>query len=743
MQSHLTRRVFRALINNEPLSFSTCRRTRLLHSISPARVRPSITRISRVQSRSLFAFNLDPKEVSGDGMPATLTSEKGLKPMTDLKRSLEDKSRAPPDSTLVEGFRLFFETRVDSPGVINLFQARLLSMTWKHLKSRQEELDDNDWHKVFSVDSLERILFVLSEAQCLPEARDTILRLARYAYLELCADHGFGPNTISRPALLVYINLLATNGNPEDARQVIINFGGQLRGSKPSPWLTVLKGFALKDDRRQMRKIVQDLDKYGVTFDQASHQELIEILIDQNLFKAAQTIYECPVAGKAEPSLATKKAIISHALFNSEHAWAEPIYQSMIDKQTPTAETVGVALLWKAAHGADASALEEQLALWSATRPQIKDAVTIADVNSLLRYANSQKDPILANSFASLIDRWSLVPDEETHLLQLDSMIQAADVEGSLYLLEKQMDPTLLSRADPSIANRLITMLCLSEKREELFQKISSLLDPLFQDGVYLEASTVAALTSMLLYRHDNEAVSQLLRPRLATFDSQGKTLIRDAVTGFILDPKETDEDVWEVYELFKLAFPDAGVGVRTELMSAFFERKRSDLAVLVFGHMRQADDLSRRPKPDTYARCFQGIARNADATNLELVHNMLKLDLEVELNTRILNGLMLAYAACEMADKSMSIFRQILQSDEGPSTKTIALFFKVCEKHHNGVHEATKMMSKVKKLEIEVDRRLYSSYIEALAAQCEFDRATEAIKNMESEIGVCPTSTT
>lgn len=676
-------------------------------------------------------------------MPTTLTSEKGLKPMTDLKRSLEDKSRAPPNNTLANAFKLFFETRVDSPGVINLFQARLLSMTWKHLKARQEELDDNDWHNVFSVDSLERVLFVLSEAQCLPEARETVLKIARFAYLELCADHGFGANSISRPALLVYINLLAMNGNPEEARQVIINFGGQLRGAKPSPWLTVLKGFALKDDRRQLRKVTQELEKYGVKFDQASHEELVEMIIAQDLLKAVQTVYECPVAGNAEPSLATKKAVITYAILKSEIGWAEPIYQSIHEGTSPNEETVGVALLWEAAQGSSASSLGEKVKLWTASNPQIKDALTTADFNNLLRYANANGNPQLGNAFVNLARQWGLALDEQTHLLQLESAIQAGDVEGSLRILENQVDPTTLPNTDLSLANNLITMLCSSDKQEELFQKISSLLDPLFQDDVRLEPTTVAALTRMLLYRHDNEAVSELLRPRLATYDSQGKTVIRTAVTDFILDPNEKDADVWEVYELFKLAFPETGVSVRTEIMCAFFERKRSDLAVLVFGHMRQAEDLSRRPKPDTYARCYQGLARTADATNLELVHNMLKLDLEVELTTRILNGLMLAYAACDMPEKSMNIFRQILQSDEGPSTKTIQLFFKVCEKHHNGVQEAVKMMSKVKKLEIEVDRRLYSSYIEALAAQCEFDRVTEAINHMQAEIGVAPTSAT
>lgn len=740
MQSHLTRRVFRAIINNEPLYFSRCHQRQLLHTISPARVRPSLPILYNGQRRTLFAFSSNTPN-SGEGQPTILPSEKGLQPMTDLKRSLEDKSRAPPNHTLTNAFQLFFTTRVENPGVINQFQARLLSMTWKHLKAQQNELEDREYQSVFSVESLERMLFVLSEAQCLPESRDIILKIARFAYLELCADHGFGPNSISRPALLVYINLLSINGSPEEARHAILKFGGQLRGAKPSPWLTVLKGFAMNDDRRQLRKITQEFEKYGIKFDQASHEELINILIAQDQIKAVQTVYECPIAGKSEPSLATKKAVIKYAILNSEVAWAKPIFESL--RQGPTPDAAGITLLWEAAQGGSAASLAERVKSWTAADPQLKELLTITDVNNLLQYANVVQNSQLAASFAKLAEQWGLMPDEQTHILQLEACIQAGDVERTLEILEERVDPNTLASENLPLANRLVTMLCLSKQKDAVFQQISSLLDPLFHDNVRLNPETVAALTRMLLYRHDWDAVSELLRPRLGTYDNEGRSVVRAAITDFILDLGQQDSDVWDVYELFKLAFPETGVSTRTEIMSTFFERRRSDLAVLVFGHMRQAEDLTRRPKPDTYARCFQGIARTSDATNLELVHNMLKLDLEVELNTRILNGLMLAYAACEMPEKSMEIFRQILQSDEGPAHKTIALFFKVCEKHHNGAQEALKMMKKVKKLEIAVDRRLYTTYVEAVAAQCEFDLATEAIDNMQAEIGVPPTSTT
>lgn len=661
--------------------------------------------------------------------------------MTDLKRSLGDKSRAPPNETIVKAFHLFFTSRVESPAVINLFQARLLSLTWKHLKAQQDDLTQQEWDDVFSVESLERVLYVLAESPCLPECRDTILKIARFVYNELCADHGFGANSISRPALLIYINLQANNGNPEEARHVILKFGGQLRGAKPSPWLAVLKGFAMKDDQRLLRKVTRELEKYGIKFDVASHEELIKLLVSQGTFAAAKKAYECPIAGDIEPSLSTKVTILKQAILNSETRWAQSVFDSL--PQGPVPETAGITLLWNAANGSGATSLKETVQKWTATDSRIAQCLTIGDINALLQYANAVKAPELAEDYFQLAEHWSLKPDEETHILQLESFIQDGDVEQSLASLESHVDAATLASENLPLANKLITMLCLSGQKEELFQKISALLDPLFQENVHLEAGTVAALTRLLLYRHDWDAVSELLRPRLGLFDSEGKNLIRISLTDFILDASQSDTDAWEVYQLLRLAFSETGVGIRTEIMSSFFDRKRSDFAVLVFGHMRQAEDLPHRPKPDTYARCFQGLARTADEKNLELVHNMLKLDIEVDLSTRILNGLMLAYAACQMPEKSMGIFRQILQSDEGPSEKTIAIFFRVCETHPEGVQEAIKMINKVKKLEINLDRRLYTSYIEALAAQCEFDMATAAIDNMQAETGLPPTSTT
>lgn len=671
----------------------------------------------------------------------SLSPEVGLKPMRDLMRSLGDRSRPPANNILAKAFQDFFISRSENPSVITDFHSQLLIVTWKHLKAQQEELEPDDWQAVFSTESLENVLFVLSEATCLPESHSTVLRIARFAFLELCADQGYGPNEISRQALTAYITLLSLNGNPEEARHVVEKFWNKLRKSTPSPWLTVMRGFAMKGDRRQLRKITEELEKQGRKFDQASHQELTSILIEQNLLDAVKTMYECPISDNLEPTLATKEAVLKFVILRSEIDWAKAIFESL--PQTPSSETINIALLWEAAHGSGASDISEKLKAWTAENPEIQNSLSISCVNNLIEFANSSGNPQLAADFAALASQWDLQPDLQTRMLQLESRIQASDIDGAMECLQSLEDIGSVADVNLPLMNKLITMLCLSGHTDKLFDQISALLDPLVESNFRLEADTVAALTHMLLYRHDWEAVSELLRPRLGSYDSEERTKIRKSLTTFIMDANQETDHVWEAYTLLRVAFPETGVSTRTDIMTAFFKRNRSDLASLVFGHMRQAENFAQRPKPDTYARCFQGLARAADKENLELVHNMLKLDLEVELNTRVLNGLMLSYAACEMPEKSMEIFRNILQSDEGPSHKTIAIFFRVCEYHHNGAHEATKMMEKVKRLEIEIDRQMYTAYIEALAAQCEFERAVEAIEKMESETGYPPTRNT
>lgn len=612
-------------------------------------------------------------------------------------------------------------------------------MTWNYLKAQQQELEPEDWTAIFSTESLENLLFVLSEASCLRESRKSVLQISQSAFTELCADHGFGPNEISRPALTSYINLLALNGRPADARYVVEKFWPKLRKARPSPWLAVIKGFALQNKRGEIRWTAERLEKHPKKLDRETHEELVLLLIEQDLLNAVQVIYERPLMPGHEPTLSTKEAVIRYALFKSETAWAQPIFESIIS--VPISQRMGPSLLWEAAHGKSAFDISETVKTWIAEDPEAKLSLTNSYLNDLIRLANAMNDPQLATDYSALASQWDLQPDSETQTLQLESCTLNNDVSRALELMQELSPSAVFEHL--SLVNRLITMLCWSGQEDALFSQISGVLGPLFEKNVHLEGKTIAALTRLLLYRHDWEAVSELLRPRLGSYESEDIHEIRNVLTDYILDSNQKTDDVWEAYNLLRLAFPETGVPMRTNIMTTFFERDRSDLACLVFGHMRQAENRTQRPKPFTYARCFQGIARAGDAKNLELVHNMLKLDTHVDLGTQVRNGLMLAYACCDMPEKSMTIFRDILKSEDGPTLRTIAIFFKACESHPNGVQEAVKMMKKSKVMEIEIDRRMYTSYIVAFAANCEFDLAVQAVENMQAETGYEPTRNT
>lgn len=665
--------------------------------------------------------------------------------MRDLMRAFDDRSRAPADEVLAKAFRDFFESRAETPHAITHFQARLLLLTWKHLKQRHElnpeEFDPKAWEMIFSTESLENMLFVLADIECGSEARVKMMTLARAAFRTLSDENQSRSDNIHQPTLLAYMNLLSTNGKPEEAHRLVERFWPRVRSWKTSPWLTVMKGYAMKNDQHQLMKIIDMLENRGNGFDRDSHEELTKMLIAGGFWDAAKIVYECPISSGQEPSLAVKKAVIRHAVLMADVAWATPIFESLT--QHPLADSADIHLLWDAAHGKTASNISEKVRLWTTENPELKSALTIASVNNLIEYANTIENPQLGAEFAALARQWGLEPDMQMHMLVLETRVMAGDLSGTLESMQylHEFGPAAFQNVE--LVNKLIRMLCTFGQQDDIFDQISLFLDPVFESNMYLWPDTIAAMTRMLLYRHDIEAVSELLRPRLGSFEDAGKTMIRNAIVAFVRDYTQDIEQAWEAYGLLKVAFPEMGVAVRTSIMVSFFKRDKSDLACQVFGHMRQAEEFAKRPKPDTYAKCFQGIARTKDADNLELVHNMLKLDVEVDLNTKILNGLMLAYSSCDMPEKAMEFFREILQLEEGPSPYTIPIFFKVCEKHHNGTAEAVKMMTKLKRLDMNVYRRQYTSYIEALGAQCELQRAKEAVEDMQSETGFAPTRNT
>ena len=165
----------------------------------------------------------------------------------------------------------------------------------------------------------------------------------------------------------------------------------------------------------------------------------------------------------------------------------------------------------------------------------------------------------LAIDYSSLISTWGLESDLETQLLlELEPRIQDSDIDGTVKALNELEESDVSANIALRMRYRLIKMLCSVPNNDDAFDQVSKLLDPLIRDGIQLEAELLAVLTRALAYRHDWEALSQLLRPRIGSYSMHDeRPLIRNALLDFIRDKEQEKEAVWDAYDLTRIAFPD------------------------------------------------------------------------------------------------------------------------------------------------------------------------------------------
>jgi len=129
-------------------------------------------------------------------------------------------------------------------------------------------------------------------------------------------------------------------------------------------------------------------------------------------------------------------------------------------------------------------------------------------------------------------------------------------------------------------------------------------------------------------------------------------------------------------------------------------------------------------------------LAGAADLEGLQLIHNMLKLDHDIEPCTRLYNALMLAYTACEMPLRSLEFWDDIANSLEGPTYNSIQIVFQACEAAPFGDRQAKSIWQKLRSVGVKPTREIYISYIGALAGQGLFDEAVGVIEEMRNNAG-------
>ncbi|PGH00803.1 hypothetical protein GX51_05580 [Blastomyces parvus] len=735
MRSHLSQRTFRALLGYKPYSYLLCRQRLALSAPSRAAQHHCLYKIQR---RSLFGFPaVSPADIQSETRKGQ-SVDHGGRAIRQLAEALEEQSQSTPDA-IAKAFSSFIQHRLENPIILTAAQAKFLLRAWEYLDSAARENQPTSLDR--SIVQPEDILNALSRSQWEPLANNDVSAVAKSAFRKMRPrlESEIGAEEIPiQEALYAYLHILAATGAFREALQVIENYQSSVFGNAGiKPWIPVAKG-ALKGEPRALDKIFQHMTKHGIQLDQKTHELLTVAAANEVVEMASKFIYEQKINNDLEPTLAATLAAANAMIWHGKAGWARDLLTA--PRRDPTPEVRDAVLLLAVRKGQEADVVNKKLVDLCSINPDLSSTLTIATFNKLLEFKILKREYNGIDEIVSLAKTWGLEPDAFTGMSKVIARLDAGDIPGAMCLWEELDLGELIEGKAVILWNVIMRQLCQAAQVDPDDETVLAFIDRLLESECSFEAATLEELCRMLLLRHDLEGISELVKPFVSTCSIPGLSQVLKPFAQFIADQNESAETAWEVHELLVQTIPYAPTGFWTNSMKQFFKRGRPDLACLAFGHMRKKIHPQDRPTAQTYAMCFHGLAKTAYPEGIFLVHNMLKLDVEVQWTRSLLHNLMAAYTARGDPEQAMEFFREILHSEEGPSYYSLTLFFRACATYRKGLEEATQMVEKLKSLNLPLNRRAYNNYIRVLSAHGELERASDAISAMRAEIGEGPT---
>ncbi|OQV00184.1 Pentatricopeptide repeat-containing protein [Cladophialophora immunda] len=749
--SHLTRSVFRAILANKPYTIRGCQ------SVIGRRTLSQYTRTSYHfhHRRHLFGLNFGGARQGFQGAKSTPANvELALSKLVDLIRARRSQSRLPSDNEIIDALRFLFTSRIETPRRLTRNEVFLATEAFKHLQERGHVLTE-DTKTSLSEEDLDNILLALASATGHDRFRTDARILATLVFdalkdwpraagaaedLELPVQQGQHQRA-QGSLLLTYITVLSKTGSAQDALELLRKSPNNSERASLPMWTAVLRGLANEGRMSEFWKLSQEVQKTVGPLDAVSQEILITYFAQHDEISTLKKVFSLPLAEGQVPTTPTLVKVVDCAMQNGELEWgAKPVH--LLQQRTDSGDLAGTLLLWHATHDPDVNHIRQMIQQLS--ERGVTDAVSMRSLNRIVEYAYAQNNPETAIRYLDLAESLGLHPDARTRALQLNYELRRGDRAAAAQayeLLSREDIP--LDRSDVPILNHYIAALSFSADPEYIH--LMQVVDHLLESGAELEAEAIAGLCHVFLQKDELEEATGLLRHRVDSYPMDDRARIAAVFRQFIIDPTVKDQRAYNAYELFRHAFPESPVQDRVTLMQSFFDRHRPDLACLVFGHMRQREDVEARPTAEAYAKCFEGIAKCKDIDGLQMVYNMLKLDLEVEQTTRIHNGLMAAYTECQQPFVAIiDHFWKIMESREGPTLSSFILALRACERWiPQGGHEARRIMALMQSFNLVITKEVYDAYIGALAGQSEFENVVELIEHMERDIGELPDAVT
>ncbi|RFU23638.1 hypothetical protein B7463_g12700, partial [Scytalidium lignicola] len=666
----------------------------------------------------------------------------GLRKMLDLNVIEKSQARPPPSNELVNAFNTFISHKHRAKAALNNIQAQHVLRTFKHLQRANTEEDD------FGL-SLEDLRLASRVLLKIPKDKTgTHNELARALYAEI-TKRTSAEGDEDHLDLRHFVQLLASTGDALEAREYVQIFWEEnlpegsadksLAKTGRKLWLSVLSGFTREGNEVELLKTAQMAEDMGIPYTFAFQEVMTIFYAQRNNIEATRKWYRKGSGGRnTQPTSKTLSELLKFSLRNDELDWCKHVFRDVLESN-PIKSTWDVVFQWAAA-GLEKGVeeLEQMMEVMirrnEGEKSMMPDSETI---NGLVEIAISQNDPYLAERYIALGLKRGIPPNARTFVLQMEYRIDAGDLTGAQAAYEALQGEEILDNEDLPAINKYIRALC--DAKIVNYDRVTSILADLEDRQAKLEADTVSSICMMYLKRGETPEVVDLLQTQTFHYTLDERARIRDAFVTFCLDRNNRTARVWDAYCIFRQVFEETDITIRTQMMNEFFARKRSDMGCHVFGHMRQHVQRDKRPVLDTYIQCFEGIARCADRESLDIVHNMFKMDSSIEPSTRLYNSLMLAYTACDDADRALDFWDDITNSREGPSYRSLEIVFRACQLNPFGDKPAKAIWNKMRKMEIEITQKVFNAYAGAMAGQGKLEEAISLVEGMEEDVGFGP----
>ena len=750
--SHLTRAVFQALIANRPYVVTECQRVVERKPLSRAR-----TTYHLQQRRHLFGISFGTTRNTFEGARnSNVNIDAALGKLVDLLKARRSQSRSPPDAEIVDAFRFLFASLPDSRRLLTRNEIFLVTEAFKHLQERGHILGPEKKTSLSEKD-LHDVLLALASSTQRDRFRTDARILATYVF-EALKDQPGTSETIETPLelqsrhktqrslLMTYVFVLSRTGSAQDALELVRKAPQDSAKTSLRMWTAVLRGLAIESRMDEFWKVLQEVQGTVGPLDRTSQKALLLHFAQSDEMDVVKQIFALPLGYGDVPSTEALIAIVDCAVRNGEEMWAEKAVE-LLQKRTDTSgnsqlNVPGTLLVWQASRDPDARNLRHLIQ--KLVDDGFNNAASIKTMNHLIAHAYTCQDPENALRYIETAESLGLRPNGKTRAIQLDYAIKQGNRTAAAELYEElSREDAPLDRSDIPVLNRYVVFLSFSPNPDYLH--LMQIVDHLLETNADLDAEAIAGLCHVFLSKDELEEATGLLRHRVDYYPLDDRARIAAVFSTFITDPSVKDQRAFDAYELYRHAFPETPIPDRIAIMQSFFTRRRPDLACLVFGHMRQRQDLPARPTPLAYAKCFEGLAASKDIDGLQMVYNMLKLDLHVEQTTRIHNGLMAAYTECQQPFVAIiDHFWKVMESREGPTLSSFILALRACEKWiPQGGHEARHIMALMQSFNLVITKDVYDAYIGALSGQAEFENVVELIEEMEHDIGEVPDALT